>query len=81
MEQKEKPFLLINTDTDEPHGDYDTREEAYAAVRYDRLLAYEIWKRGASGDVRIAACEPYHGNDDRVKQALGLPNASVCAQD
>lgn len=79
MEQKEKPFLLIDLLTDEPHGDYDSREEARSAVRYDRLTAYAIWKRGenGAGDVRVECCEPYQGDDDRVKEALGLSNASA----
>lgn len=62
----------LNSDNDESHGSYRTLDEARAAVRYDRLKAYSIWR----DNVRVEHCEPYDGDDDRVKQALGLPNDS-----
>lgn len=62
----------LNSDCDEQHGSYRTLDEARAAVRYDRLKAYAIWR----DNVRVECCDPYDGDDDRVKQALGLPNAS-----
>ena len=70
-------FEVINLDTDESHGTYETLEQARGAVRYDRLRAFEILQM-ADGDfvARRDHCEPYDGDDDRVKQGLGMPNAS-----
>lgn len=73
-EQPELLYELINLRTDESHGTYATAEEARGAVAYDRLDSWEIvytptW-------VRVDAVDLYEGNDDRVLQALGYPNAS-----
>lgn len=70
-------FEVVNLDTDESHGIYETLAEARGAVRYDRLRAFEI-RRLVDGDfaARMDHCEPYDGDDDRVKQGLGMPNAS-----
>lgn len=65
-------YEVINLDTDESRGEFDTLDEARGCVRYDRLRAYAIWH----DNVRVECCDPYDGDDDRVKQALGLPNAS-----
>jgi hypothetical protein len=70
-------YEVIDLDTDEQHGSYATLDEARAAVRYDRLKAYAIWR----DNVRVECCEPYEGDDDRVKQALGLPNESEIEDD
>jgi hypothetical protein len=66
------PYTVINLDTDESHGDFETLSEARGCVRYDRLRAYAIWHK----NVRVECCEPYDGDDDRAKQGLGIPNAS-----
>jgi hypothetical protein len=65
-------YEVINLTTEESHGEFETLDEARGAVRYDRLHAYSIW----CGNVRVEACEPYEGGDDRVKQGLGQHNAS-----
>ena len=36
-------YELINPNTNESHGVYETLEEAQGAVKYDRLLSYSIW--------------------------------------
>lgn len=70
-------FEVFNLDTDESHGVYDTLEEARGAVRYDKLRAYSIWLTVCGErDTRLDHCDPYDGDDDRIKQSLGMPNAS-----
>lgn len=66
------PYRVVNLDTDESHGTYNTLAQARGCVRYDKLTAYAIWR----GDIRIECCEPYSGNDDRALQGLGMANAS-----
>ena len=65
-------YEVFDLNTDEQHGSYATLDEARAAVRYDRLRAYSIWRE----NVRVEHCEPYEGNDDRVKIGLGQKCAS-----
>jgi hypothetical protein len=65
-------YEVINLDTDESHGEYDSLEQARGCVRFDRLRAYQIW----SGNLRVENCEPYDGDDDRAAQGLGQFNAS-----
>jgi hypothetical protein len=60
-------YEVINLDTDESHGVYETLGEARGCVQFDRLRAYSIWR----GDIRIECCDPYEGDDARVRQALG----------
>jgi hypothetical protein len=62
----------LSSDSDDQHGSYRTLDEARAAVRYDRLKAYSIWR----DNVRVENCDPYEGDDDRVKIALGQECAS-----
>ena len=61
-------FEVINLHTGESHGEYETLEQARGCVAFDRLDAYQIWREDGA---RIESCEPYEGNDDRVRQALG----------
>ena len=71
-------YEVIDLATDEQHGSYATLDEARAAVRYDRLKAYAIWR----DNVRVECCDPYDGDDDRMKQAMGNrtnPNARTMA--
>ena len=65
-------FDLSDPTTDDQHGSYRTLDEARAAVRYDRLRAYSIWR----DNVRVENCDPYDGDDDRVKIGLGQKCAS-----
>lgn len=71
-EEHENQYEVINLDTNETQGHFETLEEARGCVRYNRLRAYSIWHN----NVRVECCDPYDGDDDRVKQALGQPNAS-----
>lgn len=74
-------YQVINLDTDESHGVYDTLSEARGCVRFDRLRAYSIWQGqhevNEDGDcdfnstVRVECCEPYDGDDDRAAQGTG----------
>jgi hypothetical protein len=85
------PYEVINLDTEESHGVFETLGEARGCVQFDRLRAYSIWQGDWDhtarmvpgqpapeffGNLRVESCEPYDGDDDRVKQALGQPNAS-----
>lgn len=65
-------YEVFDLNTDESHGSYRTLDEARGAVRYDRLKAYDIWRN----NVRVECCDPYEGDDDRVKLALGQSCAS-----
>ena len=65
-------YEVFDLDSDEQHGSYATLDEARAAVRYDRLKAYSIWR----DNVRVENCDPYDGDDDRVKIGLGQKCAS-----
>ncbi|HVH85480.1 MAG TPA: hypothetical protein VM912_02065 [Terriglobales bacterium] len=67
-----EPYEVFDLNTDESHGTFETLEQARGCVRFDKLRSYSIWK----GNVRVECCDPYEGDDDRVKQALGEPNAS-----
>ena len=60
-------YEVINLETGESHGTYETLERARGCVAFDGLTAYQIWR----GDIRIEECDPYLGDDDRVRQALG----------
>ncbi len=77
-------YEVIDLDTDESHGIYDTLSEARGCVRFDDLEAYSIWQGhygpdGWTTDVRVECCDPYDGDDDRAKQGLGEWNASEVA--
>jgi hypothetical protein len=61
-------FTVYDLNTDECHGEYETLEQARRCVRFNKLREYSIWNE----NVRVECCEPYEGNDDRVKQALGI---------
>ena len=65
-------YEVFDLSTDEQHGSYRTLDEARAAVRYDRLTSYSIWR----DNVRVENCDPYDGDDDRVKIGLGQKCAS-----
>lgn len=65
-------YEVFDLTTDEAYGSYRTLNEARAAIRHDRLKAYAIWR----DNVRVECCDPYEGDDDRVKIALGQSCAS-----
>ena len=56
----EHKYEVINLETDESHGDFDTLEEARGCVAFDGLNAYQIWR----GHIRVENCEPYYGDDE-----------------
>jgi hypothetical protein len=60
-------YQVIDLDSEEDRGTYETIAEARGCVAYDRLKAYAIWHNG----VRIEHCDPYAGDDARAKQGLG----------
>lgn len=66
-------FEVFNLDTDESHGCYPTLEQARGCVLFDKLRAYSIWR---DDSIRVECCEPYDGDDDRVRQGLGQFNHS-----
>ena len=63
-------YEVIDLETGDSHGLYDCLGEARGCVRYDRLTAYQIWR----GNVRVEECDPYLGDDDWVREALGEAN-------
>ncbi len=72
------PFEVIDLDTDEPCGEFCTLADARKYLRSQwklgKLSAYAIWNTDTQQ--RLEHCEPYRGDDDRIKQSLGMPNAS-----
>ena len=69
----DEKYRVVDLDDDEDHGGvFDTLAEARNCVRRDKLRAYAIWHK----NVRVEHCDPYEGDDNRVKQALGMPCAS-----
>lgn len=69
-------YELIDLDTDEPMGEFETVPEARKEIRRSKLRAYAIYRIDDRGSVRVEQCDPYEGDDDRVKQALGQSNES-----
>jgi hypothetical protein len=73
-------FEVIDLETEESQGFFETLDEARGCVRFNRLRAYSIWREDdldtVGHSVRVEHCDPYTGDDDRVKQALGQPNES-----
>lgn len=69
-------YEVINLETDTSHGIYDSLELARGCVEFDRLSTYSIW-RGPIVDGEldrrdlIESRDPYDGDDDRARQALG----------
>jgi DNA methylase len=60
-------YEVINLKTDESHGEYDSLDQARGCVAFDRLTHYSIWH----DSVRVEFCDPYEGDDARVRQGLG----------
>ena len=73
-------YELIDLETDEPMGEFETVPDARREIRRSDLTRYDIYRNDDRGSVRVEMCDPYDGDDDRVKQALGLPNASEYEQ-
>jgi len=46
-------YNVINLNTNESHGEYETVGDARACVWYDKLDAYEIWL----GDLLVQSCD------------------------
>ncbi len=65
-------YEVINLDTDESHGVYETLCEARGCVRFDSLRAYQIWQgeEDADGDfagnIRVESCEPYEPDPENI---------------
>ena len=69
-------YEVIDLDSDESHGVYSSLDQARGCVAFDRLRAYSIWRGPivdgeVEGRERVECCDPYDGDDDRARQALG----------
>jgi len=66
-------YEVINEETDESHGEYETYDEAMGAVVFDRISdRFSIWK---DGDYRVNCCVDFEyagETDSRVLQGMGL---------
>lgn len=68
-------YEVTNLDTFEQEGIFASLYDARRVAR--KLPSYEIWKGDMDldgefvGERRMEHCEHYHGDDDRVKQAIG----------
>lgn len=60
-------YEVIDLNTDESHGEFDSLAEARGCVAYDRLTNYSIW----CGNIRVEHCDPPDTDDDRVLQSTG----------
>lgn len=68
-------YQVIDLVEDEVRGDFDTLQDAQRCAR--TIPAYAIWRRGDGPSVRVEHCDvEYSGNDDRVRQAMGLPRGT-----
>lgn len=63
-----QPYKVVDLETDESHGRYESLDEARGCVLFDRLERWAIWHDRLG---RVEWCDPYDGDDDRVRQALG----------
>lgn len=85
LREGDPAFLLIDLSDDEPVGIYATLTEARRNAK--KTPRYSIWAGRWDGESalddqkRVAHCDPYDGDDDRVKQGLGMLNASEAAED
>lgn len=63
-------YEIVNLDTGESVTRYAALSKARAAAR--KLRAYEInhWESGERLE-RVEHCDPYDGDDNRVRQAMG----------
>lgn len=69
-------YELIDLQTDEPMGEFETVPDARRQIRRSKLTHYAIYRNDDRGSVLVEKCDPYEGDDDRVKIALGQSCAS-----
>ena len=67
-------YDVINLDTDDCEGTFEDLAQARLHAR--QLRAYEIWsviRRCGSWEMvrRVEFCDPYDGDDARIRQACG----------
>jgi len=77
-------YEVLNLETDESHGVYDTLGEARGCVQFDRLKFYAIWGGDYDADgefnttIRVECCE----DDADPENIYGLPSiAQSIAED
>ncbi|NQU60402.1 MAG: hypothetical protein HQ512_04670 [Rhodospirillales bacterium] len=63
-------YEVINLETGESHGKYETFDEARGCVSFDALPAYQIWSGEECGDDVCGECveefDPSYVDDDRI---------------
>jgi hypothetical protein len=75
-------YEVVDLTTDESAGTFAKLSDARGFIRLAKLSAYQIWRgyvsKGIYGEDRefvaehrIECCDPYDGDDDRVRRALG----------
>ena len=69
-------YQVLNLETGESQGEFDTLNEARSAVLFDRLTRYEIWQvkvenNTICGERRVEFCDPYAGKVNRVRDTRG----------
>jgi hypothetical protein len=69
-------YQVLNLETGESQGEFDTLNEARSAVLFDRLTRYEIWQVKVEGDAicgerRVEFCDPYEGKVNRARETRG----------
>lgn len=64
-------YELIDLETDEPMGEFETVPDARREIRRSKLTTYAIYRIDDRGRCVVEKCEPYEGDDDRAAQALG----------
>jgi hypothetical protein len=65
-------YQVLNLETGESQGEFNTLNEARSAVLFDRLTRYEIWQvkvegNAICGERRVEYCDPYAGKVNRVR--------------
>lgn len=56
-------YEVINLETEESHGIYDSLDEARGCVQFDGLQSYQIWRGRMDdgefcGELPVETCEP-----------------------
>jgi hypothetical protein len=65
-------YQVLNLETGESQGEFETLNEARSAVLFDRLTRYEIWQvkvedNAIRGERRVEFCDPYEGKVNRTR--------------
>jgi hypothetical protein len=69
-------YKVLNLESGDSQGEFETLNEARSAVLFDRLTRYEIWQVKVEGNVicgerRVELCDPYADKSKSGRDARG----------